>query len=47
MLRNGTKDSYEEEIGSYFENYDRSHTDLDQEVLGRRAQTLGIRGGGV
>ena len=37
MLRNGTKDSYAEEIGSYFENDDRSHTDLDQEVLGRRA----------
>ena len=37
MLRKGTKDSYAEEIGSYFENYDRSHTDLDQEVLGRRA----------
>ena len=36
-LRNGTKDFYEEEIGSYSENYDRSHTDLDQEVLGRRA----------
>ena len=36
-LRNGTKDSSEEEIGSYSENYDRSHTDLDQEVLGRPA----------
>ena len=36
-LRNGTKDFYEEEIGSYSENYDRSHADLDQEFLGRRA----------
>ena len=37
MLRNGTKDSYDEEIDSCSENYDRSNTDLDQEVLGRRA----------
>ena len=36
-IRNGTKDSSEEEIDSYSQNYDRSHTDLDQEFLGRRA----------
>ena len=65
-LRNGTKDSSEEEIGgqifegqlvlkhaastvtvlttvllSYSENYDRSQTDLDQEVLGTQALTEG------
>ena len=65
-LRNGTRDSSEEEIGgqifegelvlkhaastvtvlttvplSYSENYDRSQTDLDQQVLGTQALTEG------
>ena len=36
-LETAPKTPHEEEIDSYSENYDRSHTDLDQEILGRRA----------